>query len=85
MALLGDAAHLSLPYRGSGGAMANKDGVSLGVMLSKGVQPHELPERLKLYEKARYERATTIQQMTRDSSAECKPLFHHSIRWRYVV
>lgn len=67
LAVLGDAAHPFLPYRASGGAMAIEDGVSLGVMLSADVQPHEVPERLKLFEKARYTRATTVQQMTRDS------------------
>lgn len=80
MAVTGDAAHPFLPYRGSGGAMAIEDGVALGVMLSNGVQRHEIPERLKLYNQARHERATTVQKMTRDSAhgplppAECKPL-----------
>ncbi|KAF4151399.1 hypothetical protein CNMCM6936_002348 [Aspergillus lentulus] len=68
MAIIGDAAHPFLPYRGSGGAMAIEDGVSLGVMLSNGVQRHEIPERLKLYNQARHERATTVQNMTRDSA-----------------
>ncbi|RAH42786.1 putative salicylate hydroxylase [Aspergillus brunneoviolaceus CBS 621.78] len=67
LAVLGDAVHPFLPYRASGGAMAIEDGVSLGVMLSKDLDPAEVPERLKLYEEARYTRATTIQQMTRDS------------------
>ncbi|KAL3457403.1 hypothetical protein BJX64DRAFT_18920 [Aspergillus heterothallicus] len=68
LAVLGDAAHPFLPYRASGGAMAIEDAVSLGVMLSKGVRSEDVPERLKLYEKARRTRATTIQQMTRKSS-----------------
>ncbi|KAH1487235.1 hypothetical protein KXV92_001037 [Aspergillus fumigatus] len=68
MAVIGDAAHPFLPYRGSGGAMAIEDGVALGVMLSIGVQRHEIPERLKLYNQARHERATTVQKMTRDSA-----------------
>lgn len=68
LAIMGDAAHPFLPFRASGGAMAIEDGVSLGVILSADVQPHEVPERLKLFEKARHERATTVQQMTRDSA-----------------
>ncbi|KAI9367290.1 hypothetical protein BJX61DRAFT_547626 [Aspergillus egyptiacus] len=68
LAVLGDAAHPFLPYRASGGAMAIEDGISLGVMLSKGVRPDEVPERLKLYETARRTRAMTIQQMTRKSA-----------------
>ncbi|EAU32867.1 hypothetical protein ATEG_06323 [Aspergillus terreus NIH2624] len=67
MALLGDAAHPFLPYRGSGGGMAIEDALSLGVMLSKA-RPEDVPERLKLYEKARHTRATIVQQMTRDSA-----------------
>ncbi|KAL4914083.1 hypothetical protein BDW62DRAFT_148850 [Aspergillus aurantiobrunneus] len=68
LAVLGDAAHPFLPYRASGGAMAIEDAVSLGVMLRKGVRREDIPERLKLYEKARRTRATTIQHLTRKSS-----------------
>ncbi|KAL2815825.1 hypothetical protein BDW59DRAFT_176011 [Aspergillus cavernicola] len=68
LAVLGDAAHPFLPYRASGGAMAIEDAISLGVMLSRGVRQEDVPERLKLYEKARLTRATTIQQLTRKSS-----------------
>jgi len=68
LAILGDAAHPFLPYRASGGAMAIEDAVSLAVMLPGDIERDEVPERLKVYEKARHERATIIQQMTRDSS-----------------
>ncbi|KAF9895078.1 hypothetical protein FE257_004707 [Aspergillus nanangensis] len=68
MALLGDAAHPFLPYRGSGGGMAIEDAVSLGVMLSGAVSSGDVPGRLKLYERARHTRATTVQQMTRESA-----------------
>jgi 2-polyprenyl-6-methoxyphenol hydroxylase-like FAD-dependent oxidoreductase len=68
LAILGDAAHPFLPYRASGGAMAIEDAVSLAVMLSGDIGRDEVPERLKVYEKARYERAKIVQQMTRDSS-----------------
>ncbi|EPS29292.1 hypothetical protein PDE_04241 [Penicillium oxalicum 114-2] len=67
MALLGDAVHPFLPYRGSGGAMAIEDAVSLSVMLPGHITKAQVPERLKLYEKARYARATTVQEMTRES------------------
>lgn len=69
LAVLGDAAHPFLPYRASGGAMAIEDAVSLGVMLGRGVRQEDIPERLKLYEKARRTRATTVQQLTRKSSS----------------
>lgn len=67
LAVLGDAVHPFLPYRASGGAMAIEDAVSLGVMLPRGIAASEVPERLKVYQKARHERATTIQEMTRES------------------
>ncbi|KAJ5812632.1 hypothetical protein N7474_008933 [Penicillium riverlandense] len=68
LAVLGDAAHPFLPYRASGGAMAIEDAVSLAVMLPAGIERHEVPERLQVYEKARHQRVTTIQEMTRESS-----------------
>ncbi|KAJ5095064.1 hypothetical protein N7532_007355 [Penicillium argentinense] len=67
LAVLGDAVHPFLPYRASGGAMAIEDAVSIAVMLPRGISVDEVPERLKVYEKARHTRATTIQEMTRES------------------
>nr|OQO27349.1 hypothetical protein B0A51_05054 [Rachicladosporium sp. CCFEE 5018] len=65
LALLGDAAHPFLPHLAQGGAMAIEDGVALGVMMSQLESFDEVPERLKLYNEARYERATRIQEYTR--------------------
>lgn len=67
-ALLGDAAHSFLPHLGQGGAQAIEDGVVLGTMFPLGITREEVPEHLEIYEKARYERATTIQQLTRDQA-----------------
>jgi 2-polyprenyl-6-methoxyphenol hydroxylase-like FAD-dependent oxidoreductase len=67
LAGLGDAVHPFLPYRASGGAMAIEDAVSLSVMLPRGIAAADVPERLKIYEKARHSRVTTIQEMTRQS------------------
>lgn len=65
LAVLGDAAHPFTPHLGQGGAMAIEDGASLGVFLQKSTLPAEVPERLQLYNTARYERASTIQQYSR--------------------
>ena len=65
MALIGDAAHPFTPHLAQGAAMALEDGVSLGVMLSQGVTADDVPKRLELYNKARYERASSIQQFSR--------------------
>jgi 2-polyprenyl-6-methoxyphenol hydroxylase-like FAD-dependent oxidoreductase len=73
LALLGDAAHPFLPYRASGGAMAIEDAVSLAVMLPGDIEKDQVADRLKVYEKARFERATTIQEMTRRSSKPISP------------
>jgi 2-polyprenyl-6-methoxyphenol hydroxylase-like FAD-dependent oxidoreductase len=74
LALIGDAAHPFTPHLGQGAAMAIEDAISLGVMLPLGTTPDEIPERLKLYNQARYERATTIQNNSRllgNSSSKC--------------
>lgn len=68
LALLGDAAHPFLPYRAAGGAMAIEDAASLAVMLQRGISREKVPERLEMYQKARHERVTTIQGMTREST-----------------
>ncbi|KAL1957498.1 hypothetical protein VTO42DRAFT_5961 [Malbranchea cinnamomea] len=65
LALMGDAAHPFLPHQGQGGGVAIEDAASLAVLLHKGVPREEIPDRLKLYEKCRLERAHKIQQYTR--------------------
>ena len=65
LALIGDAAHPFTPHLAQGGAMAMEDGVSLGVMLGRGVTPEEVPERLELYNKARYARGSLLQEYSR--------------------
>ncbi|PKS08463.1 hypothetical protein jhhlp_004846, partial [Lomentospora prolificans] len=65
LALLGDAAHPFLPHQGQGGGCAIEDAASLGVVLQRGVQPEEVPERLRLFENFRMERAHQVQQYSR--------------------
>jgi salicylate hydroxylase len=64
-ALLGDAAHPFLPHQGQGGAQAIEDGAALAALLPFGTTPKEVPQRLKLYMKARYDRATMVQTFSR--------------------
>lgn len=66
--LLGDAAHSFLPHQGQGGAQAIEDGVAFATAFPLGVKPADVPEFLKVYEKARLERATTIQAYTREQA-----------------
>lgn len=65
LALLGDAAHPFLPHQGQGAGIAMEDAAALSVVLPAGTKREEIPERLKLYEKIRYERANKIQEYSR--------------------
>ncbi|KAF2021434.1 FAD/NAD(P)-binding domain-containing protein, partial [Aaosphaeria arxii CBS 175.79] len=65
LVLIGDAAHPFTPHQGQGAAQAIEDAASLGVVLPLGTPLEEIPERLKLYEKCRYERASKIQEYSR--------------------
>ncbi|KAK5733580.1 hypothetical protein LTR17_009568 [Elasticomyces elasticus] len=65
MALVGDAAHPFTPHLAQGGAMAIEDGLSLGTMLPSGTPLEEIETRMQLYNKARYERASAIQDYSR--------------------
>lgn len=59
-----------LADQGQGGGVAIEDAASLAVLLHRGVGPEEIPERLKLYENCRMERANKIQQYTRLSGRD---------------
>lgn len=65
LALLGDAAHPFLPHQGQGAGVAIEDAASLSVVLPLGAPVTEIPERLELYNKIRYERAHQIQEFSR--------------------
>ena len=72
LALLGDAAHPFLPHQGQGGGCAIEDAVSLAVVLPLDTTREEVPDRLKLYEKIRYERANRIQEYSRMAGRDLK-------------
>ena len=65
MALIGDAAHPFLPHQGQGAGMAIEDAASLAVMLSDLTSLADIPDRMKLYNEARYDRAHNIQSFSR--------------------
>ncbi|TKA80578.1 hypothetical protein B0A49_00630 [Cryomyces minteri] len=70
LTLLGDAAHPFLPHQGQGGGCAIEDAASLTVVLPAGTPSQEIPERLKLYERIRYERANRLQEFSRIAGAD---------------
>ncbi|KAK3383143.1 hypothetical protein B0T24DRAFT_36373 [Lasiosphaeria ovina] len=65
LVLLGDAAHPFTPHQGQGCGQAIEDAAALAVVLPRETASEELPERLKLYEQIRSERAHAIQQYSR--------------------
>lgn len=70
LAILGDAAHPFLPHQGQGGGVAMEDATTLSVVLPLGTTPEEIPERLQLYERIRYERANNIQEYSREAGKD---------------
>ena len=47
-----------------------EDAAALAVVLPLGTAPEAIPERLKLYEKIRYERAHLIQEYSRQAGKD---------------
>ncbi|KAF5252001.1 hypothetical protein FANTH_2955 [Fusarium anthophilum] len=70
LTLLGDAAHPFLPHQGQGAGVAIEDAASLAVVLPAGTSPEEVPERLRLYQEFRYDRANRIQEFSRQAGKD---------------
>ncbi|KAJ5095289.1 hypothetical protein N7532_007580 [Penicillium argentinense] len=60
--MLGDAAHAMLPYMSQGAAMAVEDAIALSTSLSKLTSTHDLPTALSIFEKARIDRTSKMQE-----------------------
>jgi salicylate hydroxylase len=72
VALLGDAAHATLPFLAQGAIMAIEDGVVLARAIEQ--HPDDIPRALKVYEETRRERANAVVR----GSAENAKRFHNS-------
>lgn len=56
--------------QGQGAGQAIEDAATLSIVLPKGTAPKDVPERLKLYEKIRYERGHKIQEFSRQAGED---------------
>ncbi|KAF7336870.1 FAD/NAD(P)-binding domain-containing protein [Mycena venus] len=59
-ALLGDAAHATLPFLGQGAAIAMEEASTLGCLLPPGTRREDIPERLQAYQDIRKERGEFV-------------------------
>lgn len=62
-------ANISLD-QGQGAGQAIEDAATLSIVLPKGTSPEDVPGRLHLYEKIRYDRAHNIQEFSRQAGAD---------------
>ncbi|KAH7072043.1 hypothetical protein BKA63DRAFT_567972 [Paraphoma chrysanthemicola] len=65
LALIGDAAHPTLPHQGQGGAQAFEDAAALGALLPAHTRPEDVNRRLQMYNDIRYKQAVTVLFMSR--------------------
>ncbi|KAL4757268.1 uncharacterized protein BDW70DRAFT_163682 [Aspergillus foveolatus] len=67
LALLGDAAHPTLPRnedQGQGGAQSIEDGAALGAIFALDTTPAQVPQLLEVYNKTRYDHSITVMIMS---------------------
>lgn len=64
--LLGDAAHAVVPHLGQGANQALEDAITLAVLL-EDARPHDIPQRLKLYEALRLNRTREVRRQARQA------------------
>ncbi|KAJ7759416.1 FAD/NAD(P)-binding domain-containing protein [Mycena maculata] len=60
-ALLGDAAHATVPLLGQGAAMAIEEGGALGCLLPAGTKREDIPARLQAYQDLRKKRGEFVE------------------------
>lgn len=64
LALLGDAAHPTLPHQGQGGAQSIEDGAALGAIFAPDTTPAQVPQLLEVYNRTRYDHSITVMIMS---------------------
>ncbi|KAJ5151878.1 hypothetical protein N7492_010173 [Penicillium capsulatum] len=64
LALMGDAAHPTLPHQGQGGAQALEDAAALGALFPSDTTVEQVHRRLEMYNRIRYDHAVTVMMMS---------------------
>ncbi|KAJ5098206.1 monooxygenase [Penicillium argentinense] len=67
LALIGDAAHPTLPHQGQGGAQSFEDAAALAAVFPLETTPEQIPARLEMYNQVRYNHAVTVMMMSKTS------------------
>ncbi|KAJ5689675.1 hypothetical protein N7462_004067 [Penicillium macrosclerotiorum] len=60
LALVGDAAHPTLPHQGQGGCQAFEDAAALGALFPADTSVEQVSHRLELYDRVRYAHSVTV-------------------------
>ncbi|KAJ7830880.1 FAD/NAD(P)-binding domain-containing protein [Mycena olivaceomarginata] len=69
-ALLGDAAHATLPTLGQGAALAVEEAGALGCLLPRGTRREDVPRRLEAYQTLRKPRGDYVNREALDQTTE---------------
>ncbi|KAJ7624663.1 hypothetical protein FB45DRAFT_923989 [Roridomyces roridus] len=84
-ALLGDAAHGTLPHLGQGAGMAVEDAAALACFLPSGIQVVDVPARLRAYYEFRRERAEFVRVESGRQRCKGFDLYNNEEIQRYLL
>ncbi|KAF8142505.1 hypothetical protein K438DRAFT_1784700 [Mycena galopus ATCC 62051] len=70
-ALLGDAAHATLPFLGQGAGMGIEEAGALGCLLPAGTRREDVPARLRAYEYLRKQRGDFVNTESIKQASQC--------------
>lgn len=67
MCIIGDAAHATMPWQGSGGGMSIEDSLILSALLGRATTPTEALKALKIYDEVRRPRTQQIVESSKET------------------
>jgi salicylate hydroxylase len=65
--IIGDAAHATTPWQGSGGGMSIEDSLVLSTLLGRAKKPRDAAVALKVYDEVRRPRTQRIVELSRET------------------